>query len=483
MKSWLPAILLVAAGCLSFSSLSAQKERDPEKIAFINLENLITKRVEQNMTEWLAQGEFEPSDAYQTRINNRDLQIEKFTVEAIQFYKEKHLDKIDFASCRVIGKYDPDAQTFKIYCSGIGEFIVPVPLEDAPGFKENQKYLTYSSPQFVIRDNAWILSYLEIEHHGNIFKYDIANNATYNPKDDFHLAMNDLNITLPSSGVIQHQNANYAYQNLDEDYSISKNLPESQQSNPDAIAVVIGNRNYKKTRWVEYAGNDAQAMSRYLKEVLGFKSNNIFILKNATKGDFDTWFGTEGNHKGKLFNAVKAQKSDVFVFYSGHGAPGLNDKKGYFVPIECDPNNVELGGYSLNLFYKNLSKIPAKSKTVIVDACFSGAEILDNISPIGIRVDLTGGKDMVVMTSSAGTQVSSWYNAKHHGLFTYFFLKAIHDYELSDTDKDGELTYQEVYDYLSNQDEGLPYFARRLHGIEQTPKLQGQGREQVLLRY
>ncbi len=483
MKSWLPAILLVAICCHSFSPLLAQKVRNPENIAFVHLENLITKRVEQHMTEWLTQGEFEPSDAYQQRITKRDIQVEKFTEEAIRFYKERHLDNIDFSTCEIAGKYDPDAETFKVYCDGIGEFIVPVPIGDAPAFKENQKYLTYSSPDFVIRDNAWVLSYLEIEHHGNIFKYDISRNTTYNPKDDFNVAASDLDLNIPNSGGVNHRETNYAYQNLDEAYDVSKNLPKTRMNNPDAIAVVIGNRNYKRTRWVEFAGNDAGAVSRYLDEVLGFKSSNIFVLNNATKGDFDTWFGTQGNHKGKLFNAVKAQKSDVFVFYSGHGAPGLNDKKGYFVPVECDPNNVELGGYSLDLFYKNLSKIPGKSKTVVIDACFSGAEILDNISPIGIRVDLTGGKDMVVMTSSTGTQVSSWYNAKHHGLFTYFFLKAIHDFENADGDKNGELSYREVFEYLSNENEGIPYYARRLHGIEQTPTLQGGNSSKVFVRF
>lgn len=483
MKPWLSTFLTGALCLFIFTNLLGQKERDKEKIVFVNWENLITKRVEKNMSKWLTQGEFEPSDEYQNRISNQNRKLEKLTAEALDYYLEKYLDQLDFSTCKVSGSYDPDSETFKMYCDRIGEFIVPVPIADAPFFKENQSYLTYSSPDFVLRNNEWILSYLEIEHQGSLFKYDISQNSTYNAKDDFRVLAGDLDIHLPNSNRISNQHTDHAYENLDGDIDISKNLPKTNMNNPDAIAVIIGNRNYKRTRWVEYAENDATRVRQYLTEVLGFKSSNIFYLKNASKGDLDTYFGTTSNHKGKLFNAVKAKKSDVFVFYSGHGAPGLNDQKGYFVPIECDPNNVELGGYSLDLFYKNLAKIPAKSKTVVIDACFSGAEILDNISPIGIRVKVDTGKDLVALTSSSGAQVSTWYNAKHHGLFTYFFLKAIHDFENSDVNGDRELTFQEVFNYISNENEGLPYFARRLHGVEQTPTIQGGNSDKRLIQF
>lgn len=207
-------------------------------------------------------------------------------------------------------------------------------------------------------------------------------------------------------------------------------------------------------------------------------------MENATKGDFELYFGIKGNHKGKLFNAVKAGKSDVFIFYSGHGAPGLKDKKGYFVPIEADPQYIELGGFSVDVFYENISKIPAKSMTVVLDACFSGADIFENISPMVVKIvnpviDMPNG---VVLSSSKGSQVSSWYNDKEHGMFTYFFLKAIHN-KNADYSKDNKLTYSEIYKYIADNDEGVPYFARRIHGVEQTPTIEGQYKEKVLVRY
>lgn len=261
-------------------------------------------------------------------------------------------------------------------------------------------------------------------------------------------------------------------------------LPKTSMKNPDAIAVVIGNSNYKMAKNVDYATNDAEVIKRYLVEVLGYSEGNIFYLTDATKGDFEIHFGNSGNHKGKLFNAVKADKSDVFVYYSGHGAPGLKDRKGYFVPVEADPQYMELGGYSTDVFYENLSKIPARSVTVVLDACFSGATIYDNISPMVLEIEnpAISIKNGVVLSSSRGTQVSSWYNEKRHGIFTYFFLKAMHNRN-ADLDGDGTLTFDEVYTYISDKTEGVPYYARRLHGVEQTPTIEGQFKDKVLIKY
>lgn len=481
--------LLVGLMILSVSDgVTAQVEKDPSKIYFINLEGLITQRVKDKMSEWMIKGEFEKTSDYQARVAKRDEQVKKFTQEAIDFYMQQHIDKIDF-SRYIISDYDADRETFKVTINRIGDVIIPVPLAEAKAFKEAglRKKLDFYEPDFVIRDNSWVLSYLKVEYEGNEYAFDIKNKIGYNPQDDFLVEMDDLNIRLPQSkgttgDDIYSDYTNKAYQDLDYEYDISKKLPATGMRNEDAIAVIIGNRNYENTKRVDFAIRDALRMQQYLIEVMGFRPENVLMVRNAKKGDFDTFFGTTNNHKGRLFNYVKPGQSDVFVFYSGHGAPGLNDKEGYFVPVECDPNNVELGGYSLNLFYKNLAKIPARSKTVVIDACFSGAELLRNVSPIGIRIrpGSTNDENTVVLTSSEGTQLSTWYNAKQHGLFTYFFLKAIHDKERSDANKDNALTYKEIFDYVNSE---VTYAARRLHGVDQHPSIQGGNKEGIFITF
>jgi len=265
---------------------------------------------------------------------------------------------------------------------------------------------------------------------------------------------------------------------------VDKNLPQSRMRKKDAIAVVMGNSDYRRASDVDFAINDARAIKMYLVDVLGYSEGNVIFLTDATKGDFESLFGNRDNFRGKLFNMVKAGKSDIFIYYSGHGAPGLKDKKGYFVPVEADPQYIELSGYPLDVFYKNISKVPARSVTVVLDACFSGANIYKNISPIVLKIKnpVISMKNGVVLSSSRGSQVSGWYNEKKHGIFTYFFLKAIQD-KNADFNKDNKLTFDEIYRFISDKTEGVPYYARRLHGVEQTPTIEGKYKGKVLVRY
>jgi hypothetical protein len=63
-------------------------------------------------------------------------------------------------------------------------------------------------------------------------------------------------------------------------------------------------------------------------------------------------------------------------------------------------------------------------------------------------------------------------------MFSYFFLKAIHQFN-ADFDEDKKLTFNEIHHYIADITEGLPYYARRLHGIEQNPTLQGNNTHKV----
>ena len=153
-------------------------------------------------------------------------------------------------------------------------------------------------------------------------------------------------------------------------------------TNKDAVAVIIGNKDYTGTvPDVDFAHNDARAMKRFVIDVLGFREGNIIDLRDATKGRLDAVFGTSDNVEGQLHDWVKQGKSDVVVFYSGHGAPGLRDKRGYLVPVDADPRRIELTGYPVDLLYRNLAQIPARRMTVFLDACFSGE------TPKGMIVD------------------------------------------------------------------------------------------------
>jgi len=268
---------------------------------------------------------------------------------------------------------------------------------------------------------------------------------------------------------------------------VDVNIPTTGLVNNDAIAVIIGNADYQTqgVPRVKFALNDARVMKKYLISVLGYREGNIIYVENASSGKFMEIFGKDkNNHRGKLFSWVKPGKSDVFVYYTGHGAPDLNDNgSAYFVPVDADPNYIGNTGYALDTLYHNLAKINARSVTVVLDSCFSGNSndgfLLQNISPALVKVNVPVATDesTTVISSSAKDEVSSWYPDQNHGLFTYFFLKALRGD--ADLDKDKTITMSEMKQYLG---ENVTYMARRLNNKNQHPLINGD-ESRVLVAY
>lgn len=264
----------------------------------------------------------------------------------------------------------------------------------------------------------------------------------------------------------------YIYQDADVDV----NLPSTPMRKTNAFAIVIGNTVYENVPNVDYAINDAFSIKNYLVSVMGFPETNIQMLLNAKQSDFMKIFGTATNERGSLYNRVD-ENSEVFVFYAGHGGPGKKknkfgvEEKGepFFLPVDCDPNYMEATAYASDVFYDNLGKLPAKKVDVVVDACFSGTNVLTDRSAIYAVKKHRIPYKLSVLSSSEEEQVSSWYREKHHGLFTYYFLQAIQNYRTTDTNNDGQLSYLEIYKSVADRQTGVPKMASFLTNEEQFP--------------
>ena len=268
--------------------------------------------------------------------------------------------------------------------------------------------------------------------------------------------------------------------------------------NKDAVAVIIGNSKYPAPLPdVEFADNDARAMRQYVIDVLGYRDGNIIDLRDATWAEIAAVFGNRETHEGRLYNWVRAGRSDVLVFYSGHGVPGLEDQRGYLLPVDGDPSLAEITGYPLDLLYENLAKIDARSITVFLDACFSGESAAGMLIPATSGISVTPrptqpAPDLTVITAASGTQVASWDEEAEHGLFTESLLRALYgnaDGQMFSgwTDGwvpgygnyDGAVTLAEVERYLDRE---MTYEARRRYSREQNATVLGDPGT-VLARY
>jgi uncharacterized caspase-like protein len=235
-----------------------------------------------------------------------------------------------------------------------------------------------------------------------------------------------------------------------------------------AYAVVVGIEQYReKLPKADFADRDAKIMGDYLTKVLGYPEENVVIRVNerATRTDLAKYF------EDWLRNNVEPGGS-VFVYYSGHGAPNPRTGEAYLVPFDGDPSFVETTAYPLKQLYAALDKLPAREITVVLDSCFSGAGgrsvLAKGAKPMLLTVEntmLAGGKT-IVLSASAGDQISSAYQEQGHGLLTYFFLKGLQGE--ADLNKDGAIDLAEVYEYVKPN---VQRIARKQYNNEQTPQL------------
>ena len=240
--------------------------------------------------------------------------------------------------------------------------------------------------------------------------------------------------------------------------------------NRNSYAIVIGIEQYRqKLPKADFAVSDATLVSEYLTKVMGVPEENIVTLTNehASKSDFEKYF-----EKWLSNNAEK--DSTIFIYYSGHGAPNTKTGDAYLVPYDGDPSFIEQTGYPLRKLYESLNKLQAKEIIVALDSCFSGAGgrsvIAKGARPLvmNLQSNMVLSKNITVLSASSGEQISSTYDEKGHGLFTYFMLKGI---KIEDVVKqDGSIKMDDLFDYIKPQVERI---ARKQYNNEQTPQLIG----------
>ncbi|OGR07756.1 MAG: hypothetical protein A2511_03500 [Deltaproteobacteria bacterium RIFOXYD12_FULL_50_9] len=264
-------------------------------------------------------------------------------------------------------------------------------------------------------------------------------------------------------------------------------FPKARDENRDAVAVIIGNKDYEESEKnvpdVKFAHNDAEAMNRFVIESLGYREGNVLLILDATQADLVATFGTKDDYKGRLFDWIRPGKSDVFVYYSGHGAPSLHDGSSFLLPVDADPMKVELTGYKLETFYDNLNKINARKVTIVLDACFSGSSsegvIVKNASSISLRVvDPKKLASATIFTASDSSEVASWDDKAKYGLFTRHFLEGVTGKADGKGfgDGDGKVELSEMKTFLESE---VTYDARRQYGRDQHPRISGDQKEVI----
>jgi len=234
----------------------------------------------------------------------------------------------------------------------------------------------------------------------------------------------------------------------------------------DAVAIIIGIENYRRVAKADFANADAKEFYTYATRALGIKPENIKLLVDdgADLSDilnaFQNWLPLKVN-KGK---------TDVYVFYSGHGYPSQDGKSLYFLPFNVDKQYLDRTSVKQKEIVSALQKAQAKSVTMFIDACYSGqtrnGEVLvAGIKPVFITTEERAyPPEFTVITASAADQFSSASQDLKHGIFSFYLMKALEGD--ADENKDGRITSGELQRYLSDM------VGRQAMGLNRTQNTQ-----------
>ncbi len=204
------------------------------------------------------------------------------------------------------------------------------------------------------------------------------------------------------------------------------------------LAVVIGIEKYQSLPKSDYSKNDAGIVKDYTK-ALGIKERNIELLTDEKA----TLSGIMKSIEAWLPNKLK-KGGKVFVYYSGHGSPNPVTGEAFIVPYDGDPNYLNVTGYPLKRLYEKLGRLQASEVIVVLDSCFSGAGGRSVLAKGARPLVMTSQsavlpQNMVVLSATQNSQISTSSKEKGHGIFTYYFLKAL---------KNGKKSVSEIYEHI-----------------------------------
>ncbi len=248
----------------------------------------------------------------------------------------------------------------------------------------------------------------------------------------------------------------FSFVNAEQDATSAQNtelnLPQSRSgfgkfaktsaSKGNYYALIIGNNDYRNLSTLATAVNDAQETDRLLREKYNFSTK---LLLNADRYAIMSALN-------ELRKTLK-ESDNLLIYYAGHGRLDETSERGYWLPVDADPDNN--ANWISNTDITNiLSSLAAKHVLVVADSCYSGTlsqtplarmetDIADDVRAEWIkimnetraRITLTSGGLEPVLDGGGGA----------HSVFAKAFLTALRD---NDRILEGYSLYYQVLDNM-----------------------------------
>ena len=263
--------------------------------------------------------------------------------------------------------------------------------------------------------------------------------------------------------------SNMAFGSID----VERDIPRWDQKNEQAIAILIGNQNYRNAlQRNEHAQRSLRLMRTYLRETLGYNDDRIILIEDfRTDETVSSLIGFNASERTIHGFSVNAQ-TDLFVYFTGAGGVVNQDGRGMagLIPVDALPGE----GIVLEEFLRGIASIGGIRQTKIVfDTDFrelgsSGfaTEFRADYAQLASLVTSRNTNSWVLFASGAnqlaGVYVSNDRRTDRiHGIMTYYFARAL---------QDGNIQTDEVLRYMQRN---MTFTSRRLHNRAQDPAFFG----------
>ncbi len=246
--------------------------------------------------------------------------------------------------------------------------------------------------------------------------------------------------------------------------------------NKDALALVIGVSDYERTSDPAlYADKDAEYFHDYAAEKLGIPESQILTLINNKADRVEILTGV----KDWLLRMSKKERSDIYVFFAGHGLASSDGMNMFLLPYDGNPKILEDSAIDRKQLFADIEAISPRSVTVFLDSCYSGSTrsggtLVASLRPVFVRSqEQSIPSGFTVLSAAKSDQTSQSLEEAQHGLFSYFLMRGLEGE--ADTNKDNQITAGELHSFVADKVE-------RQSSFQQTPELQGD-ESRVLVRF
>ena len=352
--------------------------------------------------------------------------------------------------------------------------------EDPPVIKIAEKFTFNSSSYSIkgeVKDNTEGIIYIEVDGILTEAKNGVFQIDRFSPVDEqIKIVAIDKwgNRSEPYTINVKIQKTKSIAQKLEKLDPLSNTINAKE----NRVALIIGIEDYQKNPKASFANLDAEFFYEYSKNVFGVKEQNIKLLINEDAGLIETLEALNKWLPGK----IKKNKTELIVYFAGHGLSSSDGEELYILPQDGDSDLLARTGISRTELHDTILKYSPKNVTIFLDTCYSGVSrdeqtLLASARPVRIIANnKSTPENFTIFSASQLDQISSGLKEVKHGIFSYFLMKGLEG--KADLNNDNKITNGELLAYM---DENVSQKAAEL-GRQQNPSLAGDP-DKVLVSY